>query len=214
MAIAENGPFGVHRGKLENTVYYILNGQQIARKIGRTTKPPTSGKLQHWAKVKLVNTFLSTIKDFLRTGFGPESLGTTKNAFNMAVGMNFRSLVKGTYPGLEIDYPQLIVSKGKLKPAQNPSVAVEDAGLRFSWDTDPRMSFAEASEQAMLLAYFPEHGKSVSKPFGAARQLGTDLLALPEALCTAYMEVYISFIAADRTQVSDSLYLGSVNQNG
>lgn len=70
-----------------------------------------------------------------------------------------------------------------------------------------RVGFStEAAGQAMLLAYFPGEEKSVSKPFGAARQSDRDLLVLPEELRGAYMEVYMGFISADRTQVADSVY--------
>jgi len=211
MAITENGPQGAHRGKIGNLVYYILNGQQVARKNGRKTKPPTEAQLAHQAKVKLVNTFLKTIKDFIHVGFSIERLGTTKNAFNLAVEHNFHKIVSGTYPDLDLDYSKLLVSIGKLKPAQNPTVANDTEGLRFNWDTNPQMPFLEATDQVMMLAYFPVQRKSVCTLFGKDRLSGTDLLYLPEDFRAEYAETYIAFISSDRKQLSDSFYLGPLN---
>lgn len=57
MAIADNGPQGRHYGKIGNMVYYTLNGQNIGRKIGRKTKPPTEAQFRHWAAMALVGRF-------------------------------------------------------------------------------------------------------------------------------------------------------------
>src|SRR5215217_6936013 len=117
MAIANDGPQGSHRGKIGNMVYYILNGT-----IGRKTGPPSALQIRHWAAVKLVSTFLSKLKDFIGVGFSAEALGTTKNSFNVAFEENFGPIVTGQFPQLEIDFTKLVLSKGKLKPAQNPTV--------------------------------------------------------------------------------------------
>ncbi|WP_285008772.1 DUF6266 family protein [Pedobacter faecalis] len=211
MATAPNGPLGHHQGKVGNIVYYMLNGQPVARNIGRSTKPPTEDQKQHRRKLKVVNTFLKTFKDFINIGFQGLTRGTKQNAFNLASKANFHHILKGEYPDYQIDYSRLMLSQGPLKPAANASVKVEGDGLLFNWETDPMMLYAESTEQAMLLAYFPEEEQQINTPFGALRQSGTAVLPLPENLREAYMEVYISFISADRSQVADSVYLGSLN---
>lgn len=212
MAISDNGPFGEHRGKIGNLVYYMLNGQQVARKNGRKLKPLSELQLRHLAKMKLINTFLKTLKEFVSVGFSIEKLGTVKNAFNLAVESNFQELVTGVYPDLEIDYPKLVLSRGKLKPAQNPAVMEVAEGFRFSWDTSPQMPFAESTDQVMMLAYFPLKGKAVYTLFGAERLAGTDVLQLSDSLKGEYAELYVAFISAGRKQLADSTYLGSFNK--
>ena len=60
----------------------------------------------------------------------------------------------------------------------------------------------------MLMAWFPEKKKAVFMAEGAERWTAEQLLVLPQYLRGQAMEVYISFVAKNRKQVSDSLYLG------
>lgn len=211
MAIAENGPGGNHRGKLGNLVYYMLNGKNVSRGIGVTTKPPTELQLKSRMETKLSGELLGRLLDFLHTGFGVEALMAKDNAFNQAVKYNKKNIIKGTYPDLELAYDQLLVSKGLLKPAQNCQVAQDAAGLQYSWETNPEMSWPETTDQVMMLAYFPKQERVFYTLFGSSRLSGTDVLEIPPSLQGEYMETYVSFIAANRKQLSDSIYTGSFN---
>lgn len=66
-----------------------------------------------------------------------------------------------------------------------------------------------------MLAYFPESGRSVYLAGGARRPAAEDFLALQlgfneTGIAETYAETYIAFVANDRTDVSDSRYLGPV----
>lgn len=211
MAIAENGPQGRHRGRIGNMVYYTLNGQNIGRKIGRRTKPPTEGELRHHAIMKLVPPFLKKLLEYINLGFSAAALGTTKNAYNLAMEANFHNIVAGAYPNLTIDYPKVILSQGILKPAHNPLAELVPTGIKFSWNTNSQMDWLESSDQAMMLAYFPEEDRAVFRLFGKDRLTGTDLLVLPEELQEQPMYTYLSFISEDRKQQADSIYTGAFN---
>jgi hypothetical protein len=211
MAIAENGPGGNHRGKLGNSVYYVLNGKNVSRGIGVTLKPATESQLKSRMETKLSSGLLSRLLDFLNTGFGLEALMAKDNAFNQAVKYNKKNMIKGNYPHLELAYDQLLVSKGTLKPAQNCRVAAADAGLQYSWDTDPEMAWPETTDQVMMLAYLPKQEKLFYTLFGNSRLSGRDLLEIPPSLQGEHMETYVSFVAANRKQFSDSIYTGNFN---
>lgn len=211
MAIANNGPGGDHRGRLGNVVYYKLNGQQVSREIGRTTKPPTEKQLASRLATKMCSGFLESVKEFINVGFGLEAQGTTSNAFNVAVKYNRKQIVAGVYPNLSIDYKKVVLSAGKLKQAENWQVTEIPEGLRYSWNTDPQMAWPEATDQVMMLAYFPEKEKVFYTLFGSSRLSGSDVLEIPSSLQGTYMETYMSFVAADRKQVGDSVYTGSFN---
>lgn len=211
MAIAENGPGGNHRGKIGNVVYYMLNGKNVSRGIGVTLKPPTELQLKSRMETKLSSGLLHRLLDFLNTGFGAEALTAKDNAFNQAVKYNKKNMIKGSYPHLELAYDQLLVSKGLLKPAQNCRVEQGDAGLQYSWDTDPEMPWPETTDQVMMLAYFPRQERVFYMLFGNSRLSGTDVLEIPPSLQGEYMETYVSFIAANRKQLSDSIYTGNFN---
>jgi hypothetical protein len=162
-------------------------------------------------ETKLCSGLLRRLLDFINTGFGVQATQARDNAFNQAVKYNKKNIIKGTYPDLEIAYDQLLVSKGPLKPAQNWSVTPTLVGLQYSWDTDPGMPWPEATDQVMMLAYFPKQEKVFFTLFGNSRLSGLDVLEIPPSLQGEYMETYLSFIAANRKQLADSIYTGSFN---
>ncbi|WP_316837084.1 DUF6266 family protein [Pedobacter nutrimenti] len=211
MGIANNGLHGPHTGRIGNIVYYVLNGKNVARKIGKTTKPPSLAQLKVRLITKLVSQFLSPLKEFIHVGFSIEHLGTDKNAFNLAVEYNKPQVVKGTYPNLEIAYDKVLLSKGSLKPVVNLHTEECPAGLCFNWDTNPQMAWQESTDQAMVLVCFPEQKKVFYTLFGSSRLSGSMEQAFPASLKGKYMESYISFISADRRQLSDSTYAGCFN---
>lgn len=211
MATTENGPGGQHNGKLGNVVYYTLNGKSVARSIGVNLKPPTDLQLAARMKTKMRSELLCQLIDFINAGFAVSASEAKENAFNQAVKYNKTNLFKGVYPDLEIAYDQLVLSAGSLKPAQDWHVEQVAHGLQYSWATDPQMAWPEATDQVMLLAYFPKQEKVHFTLFGKDRLAGTDLLEIPPSLQGERMETYMSFIAADRKQVANSTYTGSFN---
>ncbi|PTS92188.1 hypothetical protein DBR11_27410 [Pedobacter sp. HMWF019] len=211
MGIASNGPHGNHRGRIGNVVYYVLNGKNVAREIGKTTKPPTQAQLKVRSEIKLVSQFLKPLGEFINVGFGIEQLGTDKNAFNLAMAYNRPHAIKGSYPNLKIAYEKVQISKGPLKTAENLRVEESPAGLQFNWDTNPQMAWQESTDQAMVLVYFPDQKKVFYTLFGNSRLSGTMEQEIPASLKGKHMESYISFISADRKQVSDSIYTGRFN---
>ncbi|MES2827304.1 MAG: DUF6266 family protein [Bacteroidota bacterium] len=212
MGIIKNGPNGAVTGRVDNLVYYMLNGKNIVRKIGKVFTDPTVSQLRARMITKLCGEFFGKLQDYINVGFGIEALGTDKNAFNFAVSENRRKMFTGAYPNLEVDYPQLVFSRGDLKQGEEIKSAATAEGISFTWKTDDKMPWAESTDQAMLLAYFPEEKKSVYKLFGNSRITGQDKLVLPPSLLGKYAETYVGYIAADRKAVSLSTYAGRVDQ--
>ena len=211
MAITENGPGGSHRGRLGNVVYYDLDGKNVSREIGVSTKEPTELQLASRLGTAMSSVLFSTMLDFIKTGFGVIAREAKDNAFNQAVKVNKKNMITGTYPNLQIAYHAIAVSKGPLMPAKNWQVTRVGLGLHYSWETDPEMPWPEVTDQVMMLAYFPRKEKVCFNLFGKSRSAGSDVLEIPLSLQGEYMETYISFIAADRSQVADSSYTGNFN---
>jgi len=212
MGILNNGLHGPFTGRIGNTVYYMLGKKNVSREIGINTKPPTDLQLRNRMVTKLCSKFLCTIKDFIGTGFHVEAELMEDNAYNQAIKHNKNRIFEGKYPNVKIAYEQVMLSKGRLKPAENWRVTQFPMGLQFTWHADPKMSWSEANEQVMMLAYFPDQGRTEYVLFGNDRISGSAVLELPPSLQGKYMETYLSFIAADRKQVADSVYTGSFNK--
>ena len=129
----------------------------------------------------------------------------------MAVEINKHKMFKGEYPNFEIDFPQLELSRGILKPGENLQVTANNDAITFSWMADPIMQWPESTDQVMMLAYFPLQNRTVCKIGGNTRTTGSDQLVLPPTLVGQFAETFFAFVSADRKQVSDSTYTGSIN---
>ncbi|MFA4868290.1 MAG: DUF6266 family protein [Pedobacter sp.] len=213
MAIANDGPGGFHRGRLGNVLYYTLNGKNVSRTIGVYKDRDTEKQRDARLRTKLCSNFFQHIHDFINVGYSVESPNAAYNPFNLAVTANKPNMFSGSYPNLQIEYDLLILSKGNLTPAQNPQVVETGTGLEFTWDTDKKMAFPMATDQVMVLAYFPKKKKAFYTLFGTDRLSGKASLQIPASLRGQYMETYISFSSADRTSIADSTYTGSFNKS-
>ncbi|MGY4386278.1 hypothetical protein ACVWYN_003329 [Pedobacter sp. UYP24] len=211
MAFSEDGLFGKTNGKIGNLVYYQRMGKNVVRRVGKTLKPATEAQLRCRMEMGVTSAFLKPLKGFVYVGFALEAAKLNQMVNNTANSNIKLNALKGTYPDITIDFPKVLVSKGDLKPAENPKVEKVAEGLKFTWDTTPDMAWPELTDQAMLLVYFPADRKALYNMFGPNRIGGTALLEMATPMLEKPMEVYISFITADRKQIANSLYVGNVN---
>lgn len=211
MGISKNGPNGQVTGRVGNLVYYMLNGQPVTRTIGKTNKKATLPQLSSRKVTRISSKLLKMFKPFLKVGFSIEIIGTTLNAFNMAVSLNKRAMMTGVYPNFKVDYSKLILSKGILKTGEELKVSATDNVISFTWKAEEKMAWPEATDLVIMIAYFPKKDKTIVKIAGNARSTGADQMVVPPSLKNAHSETYIAFVAADRLQVSDSTYLGNLN---
>lgn len=213
MGILHAGLHGPFKGRIGNTVYYMLGGKNVSRQIGENNKPPSELQLRNRLATKLSGKFFCEVRAFIETGFSAEAKLIADNAYNTAVKNNKQQMIKGLYPNLELDYSKILVGKGVLKPATGWQVDQTTMGLHFTWETDPKTAWPESIEQVLLLAYFPVEKRTAYVLFGPKRSDGTAELEIPPSLQGKYMETYLSFASADRKQVADSVYTGSFNKS-
>lgn len=209
MGKLKGGPFGTVHGKVGRLVSYVLNGENIIRKIGRSSKPLTPARKANCEKMTVVNGFLSPSLDFIRSGFRLAVIGTNRNAYNEAIAYNKLNALKGEYPNISIDYTKVLVSKGSLPVAKTPQIAKVAGGIEFIWDTTD-MASQHKNDRAMVMVFFSKSKITHYHLSGAKRVEGKDLLRIDSSLVDEQMEAYISFIKDDTTAISDSVYAGSI----
>lgn len=209
MAISQKGNDGFI-GKTGNTVVYLLNGKLVKREIGFSSKAPTDLQLANWQITRVVSHFLGPIKDFVNVGFSQEAKVAKKSAYNMATSFNRSNAIIGDYPDQKIDFSKVLVSRGKIPPTVQVGVELTADGLLFTWDTLVTDSGRKWNDQVMLMAYMPQLKEAVYLINGDIRTVGSDLLRLPKFTKEVVIETYISFIAANHKNVSDSIYTGEV----
>jgi hypothetical protein len=217
MARIKHGPYGPIVGKLGANVGYVRLGQPILRMIKHPThKPPTLKQLAARARFKLVSGFIAAVNDFTNMSFKPLSrkyIG--KTAQNMAISVNMASAITGEYPDYALDPAELVLSRGGMQLPENCAVELLGEKLRFSWLGGDGIGWPYSTEQVMMLAYYPESRRAEYIAGGARRTAGEDFLPLHTDtnnvnVTETCVETYIAFVSNDRTDVSDSLYLGAV----
>jgi len=211
MGSLNNGLFGGFSGRVGNLVGYILNGKSVIRTIGHSTKPLTPARKANCQQMTVVNAFLRPSLNFIRTGFRYITAGTDKNFYNAAVSYNKKHAIQGVYPNLSIDYTKALISMGSLLKAAITQIYHHEEGIEFKWEIPSDLPWEHRNDRAMLLIHFPDAGISKTVMSGARRQEGREIVAIDKNLKESRMEAYITFINEDATEISDSVYAGSLN---
>lgn len=211
MAIYRSGINGRPSGKMGNIVYYMLNGQSVARSIGRPGKISDRQRANHQA-MSVTMSYLKHMVDFINAGYGPQAAGTTKNPFNLATSYNKKHALKGAYPNLSVDYSQVVLSQGILHTPQATTMVKSGKGIAVSWDPYSD-AFCRHDDMVMIMLYHPaEANKGVTTSLYAARRSeGKCFILCPHYDIDQPVEGYMFFKSNDNKAVSDSVYLGNLN---
>ena len=207
-----SGPNGPANGKISNSVFYQLNGQQIIRGLGEKKKFKSPKLLAQNQSMRILMALFAKIKPFIKAGFKNEAAGTIRNFHNLATAHNRMHAIGFENDAPYIRYDQLLLSRGNALVPDNPAVKLTEQGLQFSWAVDPDLPWLSNQDQVMMLAWFPGISESIYSVAGAFRRTGTDLLSLSPAYLELPMEVYMAFVSEDREQVSNSIYLGPISK--
>jgi hypothetical protein len=214
MGKLKNGAFGHITGRIGNLVCYTLNGENIAREVGHNSKPPTEKKLANYQRMTVVNQFQKPLLPFLNIGFAKAAMEAGQNPYNEAISFNKVNALKGEYPFIEMDYSKALVSKGELPPAMAPAISILSNGVEFTWQMPVDLEYCYQNNRAMLLLFFPQGVDTSGVPYavwelsGARRRDGFDFIDLDSHEQGKPFEAFIAFIADDRFNVSNSMWVG------
>lgn len=202
-----NGPF---LGKVGTVIGCTWKGIPYMRALpAKRTSSPSDAELANRKRFADAQAWLKPLTPFVRVGF--KGYSPTVEGFVAAKSYLLRNAIEGEYPNYRIKPEKMKVSHGDLPLPTNAEVVYETGTLVFSWDTTlDKATTASAHDQVMILAYCTELQQAIFLTTGTFRKNGTDTLALPENFKEKQVEVYIAFLAADRSEQSDSLYLGSI----
>ncbi|HKG08209.1 MAG TPA: DUF6266 family protein [Pedobacter sp.] len=214
MGKLKNGAFGHVSGRIGNLVCYTLNGENVVRQVGHNSKPPTEKKLDNYQRMTVVNQFQKPLLPFLNIGFAKAAMEADQNPYNTAISFNKINALKGDFPFIEMDYSKALVSKGMLPSALDPAISIIPNGIEFTWQISAGLDACYHNNRAMLLLYFPQGVDASGLPYavwelsGTRRRHGVDFIGLDSNEQGKPFEAYISFIADDRLQVSNSVWVG------
>ena len=210
MGTFKKGILGSFSGKVGNVVGASWRSITYMRSLPSVTRNPrTEKQLSQRNKFSLIGKFLKTIIPVIRMGF-KNIAGATNSAYSAAMSYNLQNAVKGEYPNFEIDFPRVGIALGELYPANNAKIASEAGKLLFSWDATLQNN-TSTEDRVMALVYNPVKGEAAYDLNMATRADGTGQLEVPPTWEGDTVETYLAFASEDGTQVSNTVYTGSID---
>ena len=203
------GILGGLSGKVGNIIGGSWKGIDYIRiKPSSVANPRTEGQVNQRNKFTIALEYLQATKDFIKIGY--KSFATKKTEFNAAMSYVLNNAVGGIAPNFTIDYSLALLSRGPLSGVLNPTTDLTTAGqVSFDWDDNSAEGNANVTDKAMVLVYNPSKKESISILDGADRTVGSQMVTIPNTYAGDTVELFMAFVSADGTQVSNSVYLGS-----
>jgi hypothetical protein len=203
-----NGINGPIVGKVGTVIGSSRNGKPYVKGPHKPrTKKVSKKELANRKKFRAAQLWLKPLLKFVREGYRKNA--KTSGAFVAAKSYLLRNAFEGVQPDIRINPALMKVSTGDLSLPNDMAVEkIADNQFRFSWDTGT-VEKGSTYDQVMMLAYDTSSKKAYFKTTGQFRSTGADTLNIPPAKKRAY-QLYMAFTAADRSEQSDSVYLGEI----
>jgi len=172
----------------------------------RSNKRPSPAQLIERAKFRLLIRFVSSMGKLLMLTFKNSAIHMTGT--NSAYSYN-RIAITGEYPGFSLDYTKVLISKGELLNAGDPSAAPAGNGLvQFSWTDNSGMAMANADDRSILVIHCPLLTQTAFTTAWPVRSSGVAVLNVSNFM-GKQVQTWISFISAGG-EVATSIYTGEL----
>lgn len=208
MARLLNNSTGQLSGKLGTLVGAIWNGIPYVRSLPRKRTGRISEKEKNnRERFAAAQYWLKPILYFVRIGF--QNYSQTVVGFNAAKSWLMKNALEQNENGIIIHPSRMLVSYGDLPLPSNLRLGeLNDGRLPVYWDVIEK-DYYHGNDQCMLLAYDVENKVASYSVTGQFRHTGTDSLMIYPMKERTY-HIYAAFISADRSRLSNSVYLGEV----
>jgi hypothetical protein len=207
MATFNNGILGGFSGKVGNVVGGKWKGIDYMRsRSGKRGNSSTPAQLAQQAKFKLAMQFLQPFTGLLSISFRDFAIEMT--GINNAMRYLLANAVDGSYPAFSINYQNVLVSRGDLPNAGTPAATAAATTVTFTWTNNSGTGTANASDQAILVAYCADLKQVVWTLNAAQRVSETGALALAD-FGGLEVQTWIGFLSADGRRIASSRYTGA-----
>jgi hypothetical protein len=211
MGILMNGINGPFSGKVGAVVGYVSRGKSIMRSlpnINKSRKPSPLQAQQH-VKFSLMNKFLGPIIPFLNITNKTDN--PDLSGYNKAFSYNVKNAISGSYPDLVINYEMALLTRGDLPNVKQSTAKSDSIGkITFSWTDNSGSGQARSGDKAFVAIYCPEIANGWVYGFDLAERSAGRFLFDVAQFSGNLAHAYIGFLSNNGNEVSDSLYLGSV----
>jgi len=209
MATYNNGILGPFSGKIGNVVGSSWNGIPVikAKPVRKNFEVSALQQLQR-ARFQLIMNFLQPLTELLNQTFKKSAVGMS--CLNKALSEN-RHAVSGDYPAMAIDFPKIVMSKGKLPLGEPPILVSPEAGkLLLTWKTGDGINRLLTAGSAFIAAYCEEFNRWIFGQYQIADSMNSFLLNVAP-FNGKQVQTYIGFISKGSQRFSESRYMGQIN---
>lgn len=208
MAKLTGGIFGNISGKIGGLMFSTRNNQTEVRNLPKKYEGPvTDAALGVRARLRLLVGFLRLFTFFIKIGY-PKKPKQRMSAFNVAFRENYRCIIDGGHPNLEIDYSKVTLSKGNLAGLSSFKIDRIDFQLfDLKWSLNPNGYGVNAGcDRIYCILYDPIDEQVIEVAAGAMRDDGHFLFFLPEDMVGKKIHVYIFLRSSTKEGASRTQY--------
>jgi hypothetical protein len=200
------GPMTNKTGPVSGRMYRGVNVLSAAHR--KSNKPTTALQIDAQAKFGLLNSFLSDIENLVRIGFKQFAKG--KDPLNVAYSYNYGYAFLSTATALELNYPELVYSRGYILPPESPAILALPAQIEFNWLPQRQSNHCQFTDLATVMVYNPTKKHAFKKIGITDRYEQGYLMDLPLDYAGDIVHCYMSFASKDGKMQGNSMYLGQV----
>lgn len=210
MGRLKNGPFSGFTGRTGSLVGYRKKGKWIMAAVKATaTKEPTVLQLNQRIKFGKMTSWLSWVAEFINIGF--KGYDAEMSAMNAAVSYNLEHAITGIAPNFAIDYPEVVLSRGRLAGASFAAVGSGTGiAVEYTWVANIGSGSWKATDRATFVVYNPTKDEYVMLIGAAARSALTFEMQLPPEFSGDTIQCWMAFVSVDGKLVSTSNYVGAL----
>lgn len=204
MARIPNGILGVLIGSIGTVIGYNYRGKECIRsKPKKSNYKSTPAQLKQQKRFKIAHEFMYPLSSITDLYFG-RKIGT-KSPTNLALSHHLLHAIKDIDHDLEIDYQQVVITKGYLPAATITEATLTDEELRINWTPNGGRNLALDSDKAKAVLFCKKQKLFFIPSKEVVRSEGTFTSPLPENWKAKNCIVWLFFAKQDDSECSTSV---------
>ncbi len=195
-------------GKVGNSVGVCgPNGHYLRSLPKKSSKMPTERQLACRARLKMVIYFLLPLKALLEEVYHNHQ-NKRMTVYNLAVSEMLKTAITGDYPNQKIDYPKVVISKGKLPAPYVVKAERDNSGdLLVTWENFTRNSDYCFTPGDPVIVIYDARLKQHRIVRGVRTPDSQSSLRV-ENLGSGPVHIWILFTYPEKKTATGSIYLG------
>ena len=210
MAIVQNPITGRSKNKFGTAVFSKQFGKNTMRtKPIEVKNPKTPDQVNQREKFSLMVSTARLLLNFIRVSF--KNSTTKMSPYNVFVSHNLKNAIIGLPGSFEIDYPNLMVSKGTIFMPVGVVAGSELSGkVKRNWSVPLDPSDPSNSDLLVCLVYNIDKALWLHEFTTTMRSVGVYQQTVPADWSSDEVHVYTLFTDSAKAHSSDSVYSGIV----